>query len=94
MPESFYDMVVVLFFTVVPVVLIGAQILLSTRKSYLWGIVVPILWSALGAWILIKGYLEDKMFSFEMFIVFLVGDAILLGILALFRHLKRRKRKK
>lgn len=91
MPESFYDMVVVLFFTVVPVVLIGAQILLSTRKNYLWGFIVPILWSALGAWILIKGYLDDKTFSFEMLIVFLVGDVVLLGILALFRYLRRKR---
>jgi uncharacterized membrane protein YeaQ/YmgE (transglycosylase-associated protein family) len=92
MPESFYDMVVVLFFTVVPVVLIGAQVIMSTRKKYIWGFIVPILWSALGAWILIKGYLDDKHFSFEMLIVFLIGDAVLLGILALFRYLRRRKR--
>ncbi len=93
MPESFYDMVVVLFFTVVPVVLIGAQIFMSTRKKLLWGFVVPFLWSALGTWILIRGYLSDKQFSFEMLIVFLVGDAVLFGILALFNHRKRRKKK-
>ncbi len=91
MPESFYDMVVVLFFTVVPVVLLSLQTLLSTRKRYVWGFIVPILWSALGVWILIRGYMEDKEFSYEMLIVFLAGDVILFGVMALCRYLKGKR---
>ena len=94
MPESFYDMVVILYFTVVPVIFISLQILLSTRKKLIWGFVVPVIWSALGAWILIKGYLDDKQLSYEMLIVFLVGDILLVGLLVLSRYLMGRRLKK
>lgn len=94
MPESFYDMVVTLYFTVVPVLFISLQILLSTRKKLIWGFVVPVIWSALGAWILIKGYLDDKQLSYEMLIVFLVGDILLVGLLVLCRYIMGRRLKK
>ncbi|HKL98516.1 MAG TPA: hypothetical protein VJZ06_01255 [Mobilitalea sp.] len=92
MPESFYDSVVIIAFTVVPITLILLQILLSTRKKLILGFIVPLLWTVLGAWILIRGYMEDKDFSFEMLIVFIVGDFILLAILALFKYLKEKKK--
>lgn len=93
MPESFYDTVVILYFTVVPVLFLSLQVLLSTRSKLLWGFIVPMIWSALGAWILMKGYLADRQLSYEMLIVFLVGDIILLALLALCRYLRRRKHK-
>lgn len=94
MPESFYDMMVVLYFTVVPVLFISLQILLSTRKKLLWGFIVPVIWSVLGAWILIKGYLADKQLSYELLIVFLAGDILLYGILILCRYLKGKRHNK
>ena len=92
MPESFYDSVVIIAFTVVPITLILLQILLSTRKKLLLGFIVPLLWTVLGAWMLIRGYMEDRDFSFELLTVFLVGDIILLAILALFKYLKEKKK--
>lgn len=91
MPESFYDMMVVLYFTVVPVLFISLQILLSTRKRLIWGFIAPVIWSALGAWILIKEYLADKRLSYELLLVFLAGDLLLFGLLALCRYIKGRR---
>jgi hypothetical protein len=93
MPESFYDTMVVLYFTVVPLLFLSLQVLFSTRKKLIWGFIVPVIWSALGAFILIRGYREDKSISYELLIVFLAGDFILLGLLALCRYLKRRGKK-
>ncbi len=94
MPESFYDTVVIICFTVVPVLFLSLQVLLSTRRKLQWGFIIPVIWSALGAWILIKGYLADRQLSYEMLIVFLVGDIILFALLVLCRYLKRRNFKK
>ncbi len=94
MPESFYDQMVIVYFTLVPALFLSFQVFLSTRRRLLWGAIVPLIWSALGAWILIKGYLEDKQLSYELLIVFLVGDFFLLGLLVLCRYLKSRGLKK
>ncbi len=91
MTESILDTMVILYFTLVPALFLSLQIWLSLRRKLLWGFLVPAIWSALGTWILIKGYQEDKTISYELLIVFLVGDLLLLGLLALCRYLKKRR---
>lgn len=93
MPESFYDTVVILFYTVIPLVLILLQVLFSRRKRPAWGFIVPALWTALGIWILVSGQKNDSQYSLELCIFFLGGDAILLCVMALTRYLKGKKGK-
>lgn len=93
MPESFYDTVVLLFFTVIPLILILLQWFLSTKKLA-WGFVIPAIWSAFGIWMLIAGRGDDVRYSFELFLFFLGGDVLLLGILSLIKYLKKVKIKK
>lgn len=96
MSDSFYDMIVVLFFTAVPVTLILIQLFLAGRKKLIWGFIVPILWTSLGAWMIIRNHNEGSLFSFELVGFFLLGDGLLLGLLALVRVLKikRQQRKR
>jgi uncharacterized membrane protein len=93
MPESFYDTVVILFFTVLPVILILLQILLSSRKKIVWGFVVPLLWTALGIW-MIAGRQDKSSFTAELVLFFAAGDIILIGIMLLVRYLKKRHKRK
>lgn len=86
MPTVWDDLLVVLIFTV-PFLML--QALLSARKKLLWGFIIPILWTALGAWVAIKSSESGHMS--EMILFFLATDIILFGILVLVRYLKRKK---
>lgn len=93
MPEKFYDIVVILFFSVIPLILIVLQCVLSLRRKLVYGFIIPALWSTLGAWMLIAGRGDEVQFGFELFLFFLGGDVILFGILALIKYRKRQKSK-
>jgi hypothetical protein len=92
MPETFYDTIVVLFFTVVPLVFLFLHTFLSTRKRLVWSLIVPTLWTALGMWMMVAGYVQDRNFSWELLIFFLVGDLLLIGIAAIVSSRKKRKK--
>lgn len=92
MPESFYDTIVILFFTVVPIILLLIQVLLSTRRKPVWGLVVPLLWTLLGTWVILSGYFQGRGFSGELFIVFFLGDLILTGVMVLMRYIKKKRK--
>lgn len=91
MPESFYNTIVILLLTVVPFMLLLLHTFLATRKRVAWGLVVPVIWTALGLWMIISGYQQDRGFSWELIIFFLGGDLILFGIWSLIRYMKRKK---
>lgn len=91
MPESFYDTVVILFFTVLPITLILLQIFLSSRKKTVLGFVLPLLWTALGIWIISAGRKDTSSFTTELLIFFAAGDIILIGIMLLVKYLKKRR---
>lgn len=88
MSEAFYNTIVLLFFTVFTLLLIGLHIFFATRKRLAWGFIIPFLWSALGIWILFVRY------SDEVLIYFMAGDLILFGILALIRNIKKKRLKR
>ncbi|MHB8131739.1 MAG: hypothetical protein ACYDEX_22410 [Mobilitalea sp.] len=91
MSDSFYDTSVILFFSVVPLVLLLLQAFLSARKRILWSALVPTLWTALGAWMVIAGYYGGRGISGELIIFFLAGDLLLIGITAFIRNWKKKR---
>ncbi|HWT74923.1 MAG TPA: hypothetical protein VN258_09430 [Mobilitalea sp.] len=84
------NVITILLLTAVPFLLLLLHIFLSTRKSILWSIPAPVLWTALGIWIMAVVY-KDLGFNEELLIFFLAGDAIM-GLLTWF--IRRGKRKK
>ncbi|MBH1940729.1 hypothetical protein I5677_07500 [Mobilitalea sibirica] len=92
MSDAFLNTIVILTFTLVPITMILLQIFLAKRKKLVWGFVVPVLWSVIGAtWIIKSNQKEDAKYLFGLFLLFIIGDLVLLGILALMRQLKKKK---
>ena len=88
MPTILGDLLIILLF-IVPFLLI--QILLSTRRRLFWGFIIPVLWTAFGVWMIISNYKHGSSFIPELIIFYLIGDMVLIGMLILFKYLKRRK---
>lgn len=91
MPTIWDDLLIIALF-LVPFLLI--QIFLSTRKKLFWGFVIPVLWTALGVWMVISNYRNDSSYIMELIVFYLTGNLLFIGLLLLFRHLKRRKIKR
>lgn len=94
MPDAFYDTVVILFFTALPVILILFQIFLSSREKAVLGFIVPLLWTALGIWMTLAGWKDKGSFTAELALFFAAGDIILVGIMLLVKHIKKRRSRK
>jgi hypothetical protein len=90
MPTFWDDLLIICLF-LIPFLLI--QIFFATRRRLLWGFVIPLLWTALGAWMVVNSYKKDSSNILELIFFYLTGDLLLTGILILFRYLKRRKAK-
>ncbi len=91
MSESFYDTIVILFYTVVPLILILLQVFFSTRRKRIWGFIIPVLWTTMGIWMALRNKEAGSIFTLEMILFFLAGDVILFGIMAFVRYLKNKK---
>lgn len=91
MQDKYYDIITILLLTVVPLLLLLLHIFLSTRKRLIWSLLVPVLWTSLGAWMIIAGY-EDFGFSRELFVFYLLGDVILfVGTLLIRKRMRLKK---
>lgn len=86
---TFWDDLLIIFIFSLPFLLL--QLLLSTRKKIFLGFIVPILWTALGIWTIINNYKDGNSYIKELIFFFLIGDIILIGILALMKRLKVKK---
>jgi ABC-type nickel/cobalt efflux system permease component RcnA len=73
----------------VPFLLI--QIFLSTRRRLFWGFVIPALWTVFGVWMTISNYRNKSSNIMELVIFYILGNVIFIGLLMLFRYLRRRK---
>lgn len=94
MSDSFYDIIVILFYTAVPAIFIILQAILSTRRKMIWGFILPALWTIMGLWMLIRNYKTGSLFALELMLFFLAGDVILFGVMALIRYLKQKRTRK
>lgn len=88
MPTFWDDLLIILIFSL-PFLLL--QLLMSTRKKMSLGLIVPTLWTALGIWTLINNYKDGSSYIKELIFFFIIGDIILIGILALMNWLKMKK---
>lgn len=91
--DPFFDFFVILFIAVIPVVFLLLQAFLSSRKRVRFSVIIPIIWTLLGAWIIIVRFVKDDILSSPLCIYFIGGDIILIGITILMRYLKSRRKK-
>ena len=77
MPEKYFDLITILLLTVLPLILLLLHMYLSARRAVIYSFLVPMLWTALGVWMIVASY-EDFGFGTELFIFYLAGDLILL----------------
>ncbi|NLO08579.1 MAG: hypothetical protein GX129_01755 [Clostridiales bacterium] len=85
----FWNDLLIIFLFLLPFLLI--QIFLSTRRKLFWGFIIPVLWTAFGIWITISNYKHESSYILELVFFYLIGNLIFIGMLILFRYLKRRK---
>jgi hypothetical protein len=90
MSEKAISIITILLLTVVPLILFLLHTFLSTRKSWLWSLIVPVIWASLGTWIMVADY-KEMGFASELFIFFLAGVFILVIVTLLLRWRRRRE---
>ncbi|CUH91733.1 hypothetical protein [Herbinix luporum] len=87
MPTVWDNLFTILIFAIPFLIL---QVFFSTRKKLIWGIIVPVLWSAFGVWHIISNYRQQSQNIKELIIFYIIGNLILIGILVLVRYIKGR----
>lgn len=92
--DPIFNVIVILLMVVIPLVFLLLQVFLTSRKKLILSIIIPILWTLLGAWIIITRYVKDDVLSSSMCIFFIGGDIILIGLTFLVRYLKRKRQSK
>jgi hypothetical protein len=68
------------------------HIFLSTRARLIWSFIVPFLWTAMGIWMILAEYIQERGFANEIFIFFLAGDFILVTATILIRIMKIKRK--
>lgn len=89
MPTVWDDLLIIFMF-LIPFLLI--HIFFSTRKKLFWGFIIPVLWTAFGVWITINNHKQESDHIIELIFFYLIGDLIFIGMLLLFKYLKKRKK--
>lgn len=91
MSEETIELIAYLLLTVVPIVMLGLQILLSTRKHLGFGFIIPILWGLLGLSMILNNREDGSIFTSEMILFFVLGEIVLFGVLFLCKYIQKRK---
>lgn len=90
MSESLLNIITIILLTVLPLTFLLLHTFLSARKSVLWCIPVPVIWNALGIWMMYVLY-KDMGYNMELLVFFLAGDVILAAITVLIRRIKNNR---
>ncbi|MDF2539499.1 MAG: hypothetical protein K0S76_2520 [Herbinix sp.] len=93
MPGSMSDLIAILFITVIPAVFVLLQIFFSWKKKLILSFILPVLWTALGIWMVSTIYYMGEGFSSELVIFFVCGNLILIGITVIVRNIKKKRLK-
>lgn len=86
---TIWDDLLIIFLFLIPFLLM--QIFLSTRRKLIWGFIIPVLWTAFGIWMASSNYRHESSHIIELVFFYLLGNLIFIGMLILFRYLKKRK---
>jgi len=75
----------------IPLVFFLLHIFLSLRKKWFWSGMIPVLWTALGTWMMVSGY-QLEGFAEELFFFFLAGDTLFVITSILLRKYRMKNR--
>lgn len=91
MSEKTIETVAYLLLTIVPIVMLGLQILLSTRKHIGLGFIIPIIWALLGLSMILNNKEDGSIFTSEMIFFFALGEIVLFGVFFLCKYIQKKK---
>ncbi len=91
MSEASINIITILLLTVVPLILLGIHIFLSMRRNFFLWIIIPVLWTSLGTWMILAGY-KVEGFATELFLFFLAGDLLMISATILLQRWQKLKK--